>query len=263
MRSIGSASITFGLVSIPVKLYTAASSESVSFNMLTPDGNRVKQKYTDSVTGADVTYDQCDKGYEVAKDQFVRFSKDEIKALEAESTKTMDIREFVDAASLDLLHVEKSYLLGPDKGGDKGMLLLSDTMKALGKVAVAQWNSRGKEHLVVIRPYKGSLVVHQMYYQNEVRNPEEIELAKIMISDAERNMAAKLVQALSTDTFDASKYEDGFVKRVQDAIERKMAGQPIVAPEAPKATVLDLMAALQASLDKAGDKKPTPKKPKK
>lgn len=251
IRSIGSASITFGLVSIPVKLYTAASSEAVSFNMLTPSGNRVKQKYTDAVSNEEVSFADCDKGFEVSEGQYVRFTKDEIKALEAENSKTMDIREFVDADSIDFVQVEKSYYLGPDKGGDKGLVLLSETMKSLGKVAVAQWNSRGKEHLVVIRPYRGGLVLHQMYYENEVRSFDEIKVGKTNISDAERGMAGQLVQALGTPGFDSSKYRDTFGERVRAAVERKLAGMPVEVPEAPKTTVLDLFAALRASLEGA------------
>jgi len=255
-RSILSATLTFGLVTIPVKLYTAASSENVSFNMLTPAGNRVKQHYTDSVTGDPVEQRDCLKGYEVAKDQYVSFTADEIKALEAEKDKCMNIREFVDADSIDLAQVEKSYYLGPDKGGDKAYTLISETMKAMGKVAVAQWSARGKEQLVIIRPYRGGLILHQMFYAAEVRDFDEIGFAKITISDEERNMAAQLLTALTTGKFEPSKYEDGYVARVKAAVERKVAGIP--APEvksAPAPSVIDLMAALKASIDAAQAKK--------
>lgn len=268
-RSINSGTITFGLVSIPVKFYTAASSESVSFNMLTSAGNRVKQKLVDSVTGAEIEHKDCKKGYEYAKDQYVSFTADELKALECEKSDAIDIREFVDASTLDLIQVEKSYYLGPDKGGDKGYTLLADTMKAMGKVAVAQWAGRGKEQLVVIRPHKGGLIIHQMYYANEVRNFEEIEFAKITIADAEREIAAKLVSMLSTGAFEPDKYEDGYVNRVKEAVTRKING--VAAPEVtaaptPKATVTDLLAVLKASVDAAknddGKKPPTTKKKK-
>lgn len=255
-RSINSGVITFGLVSIPVKVYTAASPEAVSFNMITPGGNRAKQHYTDAVTGDKVEQKDCAKGYEVAKDQYVVFSTDEIKALEVEKDKCMDIKEFVDADSLDLAAVEKSYYLGPDKGGDKGYRLLSETMKAMGKVAVAQWAARGKEQLIVIRPYKDGLILHQMFYANEVRDFEEVGCAKLQISDAERNMAGMLVTALSTGAFEPAKYEDGYVKRVQAAIERKVAGipTPAAAPVAA-APIIDLLAALKASIEAAAAKK--------
>lgn len=255
-RSVGSATITFGLVSIPVKLYTACSSEAVSFNMLTPKGNRVKQKLTDSVTGEEVTHDQCDKGYEVAKDEFIRITKDEMKSLEAEcEAKTCDIIEFVPAPSVDLLQVEKSYYLGPDKGAEKGYALLSEAMAASNRIAVAQWNARGKEHLVTVRPYKGGLVMHQMYYATEVRPFEEVKpTATKPVSDAEKNMALKLVESLSVAAFEPTKFEDHYVARVKKAIDEKVAGGSFktAATEAPKmGSVLDLTALLAKSLEAA------------
>lgn len=250
MRSINSVSITFGLVSVPVKIYTAVSSERVSFNLLTPGGNRIKQKYTDSVTGKEVELADCDKGYEVGVDEFVRFTKDELKELEAEKSKCLEIKEFVDASSVDLIQVENSYYLGPDKGGDKGYLLLSETMKSLGQVAVAQWSIRGKEQLVIIRPHGSGLVLHQMYYSNEVRDFGEVPMAKVSLFDQEREMAARLIQALSTGAFEPSKYTDGYSARVKLAVERKKAGEKILvsSEDKGKAKVLDLLSALQASI---------------
>jgi DNA end-binding protein Ku len=259
MRSIGSAVITFGLVSVPVKFYTACASESVSFNMLTPKGNRIKQKLVDSVTGEEVTHADCDKGYEVAKDEFVRITKDELKALEAEcEAKTVDITEFVEASSVDPLYVEKSYYLGPDKGAEKGYVLLAEVMATKNRVAVAQWNARGKENLVVIAPYKGGLVLHQMYYASEVRPFDEIKVAtKSPISAPEREMAGKLLDSLTTEKFDPSKYKDHYVERVKKAIEDKVTSGSIktATVEVPKASVLDLMAVLKASLEKTAAEK--------
>jgi len=255
-RSILSATITFGLVSVPVKVYTAASPESVSFNMLTPGGNRVKQHYTDAITNTPIEQRDCHKGYEIAKDQYVSFTADEIKALEAEKDKCINILEFVDASSIDLIQVEKSYYLGPDKGGDRGYLLLSETMKGMGKVAVAQWAARGKEQLVVVRPYKGGLIVHQMFYAAEVRDFDEVACKPIAISDAEREMASLLINALTTGAFEPSKYEDGYVKRVQAAVDRKVAGVTTPAvKEAPAPQIIDLLAALKASIEQAKPKK--------
>lgn len=255
MRSINSVSISFGLVSVPVKVYTSASSESVKFNMLTPAGNRVKQKYTDAVTGQELEFKDCDKGYEISTDQFVRFTSEDMKALEAEKSKVIEIKEFVDASSVGDVYVEKNYYLGPDKGGDKGYLLLSETMKSLGKVAVAQWNSRGREHLVVIRPYKNGLLLQEMFYANEVRDFSEIPVAKVNVFDQEREMAAKLVQALSSGAFDPSKYSDSYGDRVKAAVERKLAGKSVEVSAAPKKdNVLDLLAALQASVDAVSKK---------
>jgi DNA end-binding protein Ku len=253
-KSIGSAVISFGLVSVPVKFYTACASEAVSFNMLTPKGNRVKQKLVDSVTGEEVTHADCDKGYEVAKDEFVRITKDELKALEAEcESKAVEILEFVPQESVDLLHVEKSYYLGPDKGGEKGYLLLAETMAEMKRVAVAQWNARGKEHLVVLQSYRGGLVIHQMYYATEIRDFDEIKVAtKAPISDAEKSMARALLQTLTSDAFDQTKYKDHYVERVKKAIDDKVSGGVIktATVETPKGGgVVDLAALLAKSLE--------------
>jgi DNA end-binding protein Ku len=259
-KATGSATITFGLVSVPVKMYTACASESVSFNMLTPAGNRVKQKLFDAVSGEEVTHADCDKGYEVAKDVLVRITKEELKGLEAEcESKAVEIAEFVDAASVDLLQVEKTYYLGPDKGGDKGYLLLAETMGTTGRVAVAQWNTRGKENLVVIRPYQGGLLLHQMYYANEVRPFDEIKVTgKAVVSAAERDMAVKLLDSLTTGTYDPTKYTDHYVERVKKAIEEKQASGTIktsAVAESVGAVVIDLAALLAKSLENAADKK--------
>lgn len=253
-RAIVSAAITFGLVTIPVKLYTSASSEQISFNMITPDGSRVKQKLVHAVTGEEVDRDALLKGYEAGKDQFVTFTKDEMKALETASDGTMVIKEFVDASSLDPVAVEKTYYLGPDKGGDRGYSLLAETMKAMGKIAVAMWSARGKDQLVVVRPHGGGLLLHIMFYANEVRPFAEVLPATVSVSDAEREMAAKLIGALSTGAFDPSKYEDGYAKRVKTAVEHKLTGvAPSVTPVAPVKNVMDLLDALKASLGQAAD----------
>jgi DNA end-binding protein Ku len=264
-RSTASATITFGLVSIPVKFYTAtaSASESVTFNQLTPKGNRVRQRVFDAVTGEEVQRDQLDKGYEFAKDQFVRVTKDELKALEAEcESKTVDIVEFVEAASVDPLWVEKTYFLGPDKGAEKGYLLLSEAMTANERVAVAQWNARGKEHLVVIRPYKGGLVLHVMYYASEIHSFDEIKVtSRQPISAGERAMAGKLLQSLSSEKFDQSKYQDHYAARVRKAIDEKIAAgdggtfktATITTPTV--SAVLSLEDLLAKSLDTAAKKK--------
>jgi len=260
-KSCGSATITFGLVSIPVKLYTACSAEGVSFKLLTPKGNTVKQQYLDSVTGEVVPQADCHKGYELTKEQIIPITKDELKALEAEcESKTVDILEFVPATSVDLLQVEKTYYLGTE-GAEKGYLLLAEAMAAKNVIAVAQYNTRGKENLVTIRPYRGGLVLHQMFYANEVRPFEEIKpTSRAAVSDAERNMAVKLVESLAVESFDSSKYEDSYVARVKKAIEEKVAAgeggtfktATTAAPAGAK--VIDLASLLAASLDAASSK---------
>lgn len=265
MRSFASAIISFGLVAIPVKVYAATSESKVSFNLITPSGNRVKQKLTDAVDGTEVTQAACQKGYEYAKDQFVTFTADELKALESGADKSMAIQEFVDVASVDSLYIETTYYLGPDKGGDRGYSLLSRMMSKLGKVAVAQWTNRGRDHLVVIRPYGEGLMLQQCFYEDEVRDFEEITVAKFEMTKPEEMVAAQLVKALSTGAFEPAKYENRYVKRVLGAVEQKVAGHEIAAaPEAPQASIVDLFAALKASIEQVeAPKPPTPDKPRK
>jgi len=274
MRSNSSATIVFGLVAIQVKFYTAASAENIQFNMVTRAGNRVKRPLLDAVTNQEVAHDECDRGYEVAKNELIVFKAEELKALESEcEAKEVVIQEFVDAASIDPVWIEKSHYLGPDKGADRGYLLLAATMDGMGQVAIAQWNTRGKEHLVVIRPYKGGLMLQQLFYTNEVRDFGEIEFAvKQPVSDAERSMAGKLVSSLATGEFEPSKYEDGYRARVLAAIEEKKTNgtfKPVTATQtAASGSVFDLGALLAKSLEAAVAKpkkfsKVTPIKPKK
>lgn len=251
-RAIASGTISFGLVSIPVKLYTAASSEQVSFNMLHKKCNtRIKQQLycpTDNevVDRADIV-----KGYEYARGQYVTFTEEELKSFEAERSNSIEITEFVPLESVDFVHVEKSYYLGPDKGGDKAYKLLSEAMGNKDRVAVGRWAARGKEQLVLVRPYgDGGLILHQLFYANEVRSFEEIDTgAKLSFSDKERELAEKLIEQLSSDEFEPEKYSDTFSDRVRAAVEQKVQGEEVtIAPEAPKAQIIDLFEALKKSL---------------
>jgi len=254
MRASGSGTISFGMVSIPVKMYTAQSSKAVRFNQLTPAGNRTKQFLRDAVTGDEVERSELLKGFEVAKGQYAKFTPAEIKALEVESDKILDIKEFVDLASVDLLAVEKTYYLAPDKGGDKGFSLLSRVLKDQDKAAVAQWCVRGKEHLVLLRAYRGGLVLHQMYYADEVRDYDDVDFAReVVVSDVEVDLAGKLVGMLDSGAFEPAKYEDSYRARIEQAVELKMAGQEVVAPASSAAApVGDLLKALEASLAPSG-----------
>lgn len=255
MKAFATATISFGLVTVPVKVYAATSSEALSFNMITPAGNRVKQKLVDSVSGEEVERDKCGKGYEYAKDQFVTFTKEELAKLDSENTKVMEIQEFVDAASVNPLFIEKVYFLGPDKGGDRGYSLLAQTMASMNRVAVAQWTNRGRDHLVLIAPFQDGLCLYQCFYKDEVRS-FDVEVAKLSMSKPEEVVAKKLVEMLSTGSFDPSKYHDRYAKRVKDAVDQKVAGKEITVPaEAPKTNVLDLYEALKASLTAAEEKK--------
>lgn len=257
-RAISSATISFGLVSIPVKLYTAASSEQASFNLLHKKCNgRVKQQYICPTDNEVVDRSEMVKGYEYAKNQYVVFTDEELKALEAERSNNIEITEFVPLSSVDLVHVEKSYYLGPDKGGDKAYRLLSESMTNTGRAAVGRWAARGKEQLVLIRPYgKDGLLLHQLYYANEVRSFSEIEgPATLTFSPKERELAEKLIEQLSSDEFHPEKYHDSYTDRVRAVVQQKVEGKEVtIAPEAPKAQIIDLFEALKKSVANAAER---------
>lgn len=251
-RAISSGTISFGLVAIPIKLFTAASGEQVRFNMLHEKcGGRVKMQYFCPVDDEVVERSDLVKGYEHSRGQFVRFTEEELKGLEAQRTNSIEISEFVPLTSVDFVQLEKSYYLGPDKGGDKPYRLLSTCMKEKGVVAVGRWFTRGKEQLALIRPYgEEGLSLHQLFYSNEVRDFDDVEQgAKLTVSDVEHELALKLIEQLTNDTFQADKYTDSYQARVQKAVEEKVAGSEItVAPEAPRAQIIDLFEALKKSL---------------
>lgn len=251
IRSISSATLSFGLVSVPVKIYLSASAETVSLCMVTPAGNKVKQKYVDSITGAPVEYAECGRGYEVEKGTLVRFSKEELAVLDSENANSMEIKEFIPAESFNVFQVEKSYYLGPNKGGDKSYYLLNQVMKKQGKIAVAQWSNRGREHLVLVRPYEGGLVMHQMFYASEMRDFGEVPAAKAQVMEAEERVACMLVEALSSKDFEPQKYEDNYAKRVKEAVAKKQEGLTLTAPVKTQADTTDLLAALKASIEAA------------
>jgi DNA end-binding protein Ku len=259
-RAIASGTISFGLVSIPAKLYTAAHSEQVSFNMIHKKcGGRVKQQYICPTDNNEVVErSEMTKGYEHAKGQYVLFNEEELKAFEAERSNAIEITEFVPLDSVDFVHVEKSYYLGPDKGGDKAYVLLSESMKKKKVVAVGRWAARGKEQLVIVRPYEDGLILHQLFYANEVRAFEDIEgAAKLSFTEKERDLALKLIDQLTSEAFEAEKYHDTYSDKVREQVEQKVAGQEItIAPEAPRAQIIDLFDALKKTL--AEGPKPPP-----
>lgn len=246
-RASASGVISFSLVSVPVKMYTAASSEAVSFRMITPEGNPIRQKYVDPVSETEYAFKACSKGYEHKKGEYVLFTPEELKAMEAGDKGSVQIKSFVPEESVDFVSVEKSYYLKPDKGGDKGFKLLSMVMTETSKVAVGQWTNRGKEHLILIRPYKGGLILHTLFYKNEVRDYDD-NCANLSFSDAEKTMATKLVEQFSQPTFDAGEYRDEFSDRVLAAVEQKLDGKEVTVASIPAATGLNLMDALAASL---------------
>jgi DNA end-binding protein Ku len=251
-RSTGSTTISFGLVSIPVKIYTATQSASVSFNMLHRDcGTRVKQQLVCPTHEVVVERDDTVKGFEVSKGQYVVFSNEELRLLEAEKTNAVDITEFVPASTVDFLQIDKTSYLGPDKGGHKAYALLGQAMRESDVVAIGRYNARGKSYVVMIRPYEKGLALHQLYYADEVRSFEEVDIGPdVRVSQAEQELAQKLIEQLKSDGFDAAKYRDEYSDRVRQAAEQKAEGQEITqAPEQPAAQIIDLFEALKRSLE--------------
>jgi DNA end-binding protein Ku len=255
-HSIGSGTISFGLVSIPVRMYTAASSSSISFNLLHEKcGGRIKQQQMCPACNEVLERAALVKGYEFSKDQYVRLSEDEIKALEDEGTKMIDIEEFVPLEQVDPIYFEKAYYLGPDKGGEKAYRLLSDAMGTTSRVALAKFVMRGKQSLVLIRPSGKGLMLHTMYYADEVRDFGEIDKGEdSSIRSGELDLAKRLIDELSSETFRPDQYRDDYREKVVKVIESKIEGKQITAvgSQAQRTQVIDLMDALKQSLEKRG-----------
>jgi len=259
-RSIASLTISFGLVAIPVKLYSATlSSERISFNLLRQrDGSRVKQQYIAVADGKPVERSEMVKGYEVAKDQYVMFSPEELKELEDATTHAIDIGQFVPLESVDPVYFDGTYYLAPDKGGAKPYTLLATALRKAGQCAVGRWVSRGKEHIVVIRPMGDGLAMHQLHFKAEVRDLKDLGIEPAQVSEAELKLAHQLIDHLAAKRFDPNEYVDEFKGRVKAAIQKKIQGKQISLAEAPAAAprgnVIDLMEALRASIDARGAK---------
>ncbi|HET6779314.1 MAG TPA: Ku protein [Gemmatimonadales bacterium] len=254
-RSIANATISFGLVSVPVSLYSASeSSATVSFNMLHKScGTRLKQQYICPKEGGVVERDEITKGYEFAKGQYVTFTPEEIKALDEKATNSIDITEFVPLDSVDRMYLDKVYYLGPDKGGDRAYRLLGEALKATGRAAVGQYSARGKQHLVLLRPLDGVLVMEQLHYAAELRPVSEVPHPDTPVKDVELALARQLIEQSSTEEFRPENYRDTVRERVLEAIQQKVEGQEITADAAPPETkIIDLMDALKASLAKKG-----------
>ena len=255
-HSIGSANISFGLVSIPIKMFTAASAGGVSFNQLHQKcGGRIKQQQICPTCNEVVERSTLVKGYEFSKDQYVQFSEDELKALEGETSRMIDIAEFVPLDQVDPIYFEKTYYLGPDKGGEKAYRLLTDTMKGSSRVALAKFTMRGKENLVLIRAANNGLMLHTMYFADEIRDFSEVDKGEnAKLKPGEMELAQRLVNELATDQFKPEQYADEYRTRVLEAVEQKVEGKQVtsLAPQAQRAQVIDLMDALKQSLGKRG-----------
>jgi DNA end-binding protein Ku len=256
-HSIGSGNISFGLVSIPIKMFSAASSGGIAFNQIHQKcGGRVKQQLICPTCNEVVERSTLVKGYEFAKDQYVQFTEEELKALEGEASRMIDIAEFVPLADVDPIYFEKTYYLGPDKGGEKAYRLLADAMKSAGRVALAKFVMRGKENLVLIRAAHEGLMLHTMYFADEIRDFGEVDKGEdAKLKPGELELAQRLVKELSSESFKADKYADEYRDRVLVAVEAKVEGKEVtsLAPQAQRTQVIDLMDALKQSLGKRGD----------
>ena len=255
-RSIGSLTISFGLVAIPVKLYSATeASRTISFNLLHKDcGSRLRQQYFCAKEDVPVAREDMVKGYEFAKDQYVMFTPEEMKALEEVGTHAADISEFVPIAAVDPVYFDKAYYLAPDKGGAKPYALFAKALRESKRCALGRWATRGKQYIVMVRPVEDGLVMQQLLYSEEVRSIKDIDIPATDVRDGELKLAKQLIEQQSSDRFNPAEYTDDVRVRIEAAIQKKVEGQEITVADAPEggAQVIDLMEALRASLEKKG-----------
>ena len=261
-RSIASLTVSFGLVSIPVRLFSATeASKSISFNMLHKAcGSRLKQQYICVKEEVIVPREDTVKGYEFSKDQYVIFTPEELKAMEEAGTHMAEIVEFVPLATVDPVYFDKAYYLAPDKGGAKPYALLTSALRESGRCALGRWAARGKQYIVMIRAVEEGLVMQQLMYSGEVRSIRDIEIERSEVKPAELKLAKQLIDAQSSEKFDPTQYRDEVSARIEAAIAKKVEGQEITMSESPAvgAQVIDLMEALRASLDRKPPKKGAP-----
>lgn len=260
-RPIASATVAFGLVSIPMKIYASGESSSgVHFNMLHKKcGTRLKQQYVCPKDEEIVPRTEMVKGYEFSKGRYVTFTEEELKALQERATQSIDITEFLATDKVDPIYFEQSYYLGPDKGGERAYRLLVEALRRSGRSALAKYAARGKQYLVLVRPLEQVLVMQQLRYADELRPAHEIPVGDAQIKPAEINLALQIVDQAVSEEFRPQAYEDDVRKRILAQIGQKVDGQEIQSEpeEQPRAQVIDLMAALKASLaSRAGDRRP-------
>ena len=275
-RSIGSGTISFGLVAIPVKLYsTVDTTKAVRFNYLSKDGSRLKQQYISAATGEVVERADRVQGYEFAKGQYVLFSEEEIKAMHVESTNAIDIAEFIPLEDVERLYIEKVYYLGPDKGAARSYHLLRAALEKTGRAALASYAARGKDYLVLVRPFREGdsegLIMEQLKHQDELRPFSEVTLDSCEVNDDELDLALTIIDQRVNEHFEPERYQDQVRSRMMERIQQKIDGQEITLPpeEAPETKIVDLMEALKASVagkgaaakKPAASKKPAAKKP--
>jgi len=255
-HSIGSATISFGLVSVPVRLFSSSeSSARVSFNWLHKKcGARLKQQYVCANEGVTVDKEEMVKGYEFSKGQYVQFTADELKALEEKATNSIDINEFVPLAAVDRIFLDRTYYLGPDKGGERAYRLLAEALQQTGRAALGQYAVRGQQYLALVRPMNGLLVMEQLHYADELKAAGEVPLEEGGVKGPELDLAKQLIEQSAIDEFHPERYHDQVRGRVMEAIQQKVEGHEITAEptEAPETKIIDLMEALKASLARGG-----------
>ena len=255
-RSIATLTLSFGLVSIPVRLYSATeTASSVKFNMLSADGSRLKQQYVSEKDGKVVPRSEMVKGYEFEKDRFVLFTPDELKQLEEDTSHMIEIVAFIPEKSVDPLYYDKAYLLAPDKRGGKPYALLLEAMKQSGRCALARWAWKAKQHVVQVRAGDDGIVLQQLLYADEVRSFKDLAIEGEKVSAPELQLALQLIEQIAEDSYEPARFEDEEKKRILKAIDAKIAGQEVVASsraasEETGAQIIDLVAALKASLGK-------------
>lgn len=260
-RPIANGNISFGLVSIPVAVFPATSSKSVSFNLLhAKDKSRIQQRIYCPVDDAIIDRSELVRGYEVEKGRYVVFTDEELKNLEARNDHSIDITEFVPLSAVDPIFFETGYFLGCEPGAAKAYRLLTEAMTTTERVAIGRFTMRGKEHLVIIRPYQQGLMLHTVYYADEVRSAADVDHGQNeSVKPAELTLAKRLIDDLTAKKFEPEKYHDSYRERVQEAARQKLAGQEVTeAPTEPRhGQVIDLMAALKASLEKRAKAAPS------
>lgn len=249
---MGSATVSFGLVSIPTKVFTCTESTSaIRFNMLHEKcGTRIKQKLYCEKDDRLVERDELIKGYEFSKGQYVTFTPQELKALEAEATRAIDIKEFISADLVDPVYYDRAYYLSPEQGGERAYGLLAEAMRRTNRVGLANYAVRGKEYLVMLRTQGGALIMQQLHYANEVKSVADVPLPEKEVNEAELALAIQLIDQVVSDEFTPENYQDTVASKIREAIDKKIDGQEVIvsAPEAPKAQIIDLMDALKSSL---------------
>src|SRR5438552_19143688 len=252
-RAFASAQISFGLVSIPVRLFTATkASEKISFNMLHKDcGSRIQQQLYCPKDERTIERTETVKGYEFSKGNYVTFNEEELKALEEKATQTIDISEFLPRETIDPIYFQKANYVAPGKGGARAYALLSKALEQTGRWALAKYAARGKQYLVILRPLNNGIVMQQLYYPNEIRSMSELDLGDAVIKDNELKMAVQLAEMGAADEFHPENYRDEVADRIRVQIQKKIDGEQITAGdvEQPRAQVIDLMEALKASLE--------------